>query len=155
MNALIKWKFWVWNPPRLKQHVLSNHENRRYRCEYPDCEKSYTTKECLKDHIASCHENRINHETHKNKKHQCPADIDSQIKTVAALISGFESFECTDCFLNKWFFNVHFLFCIEIFRLQRVFYKDFFLTIVFFYSIPKWKSVCWPRGLDRASFLQK
>ena len=29
------------------------------------------------------------------------ADIDSKIETVAALISGFESFECDDCFVNK------------------------------------------------------
>ena len=29
------------------------------------------------------------------------ADIDSQIETVAALISGFETVECDDCFINK------------------------------------------------------
>ena len=113
----------------LDEHVLSYHEKRRFQCDYPDCLKSYTDKRTLEDHVASYHENRGFHckypdcqkvyttnsdlRRHVLKKHTKKrfdtiavleahlADIDSQIETVAALISGFDSIECEDCFLNK------------------------------------------------------
>ena len=120
----------------LKLHVSSYHENRRLRCDYPDCQKSYTNRSGLFKHNSSEH-NNIQHvcanckeefrqksslNRHIRVKNCQPsfsktendrmaekivllethlADIDSQIKTVAALISGFESFDCTECFLNK------------------------------------------------------
>ena len=148
------------------RHVLIHHENRRLHCEYTDCQKSYTTKQHLEDHVSSYHEKRRFHceysdcrksytekqnlEDHvlsyhdkKDKKYLCKqlhcgaiyssrsglsyhirvkkcqpslsktendrkaekivflethlADIDSQIETVAALILGFDSFECDEC----------------------------------------------------------
>ena len=86
---------------------MSHHENRRFHCDYPNCKKSYPEKRFLENHFLSYHDKR---KTEKDKiddkievleKHL--TDIDSQIHTVAALISGFELFElkCGDCFSNK------------------------------------------------------
>ena len=82
----------------LELHVSSYHENRGFRCEYPDCQKSYTTKSNLCKHVLREHA-----EAHKRFETIAVlethiADIDSQIETVAALISGFDSFECDECF---------------------------------------------------------
>ena len=147
---------------RLKEHVFNYHENKRLTCEYQGCEKSFAAKTYRAIHVRSYHKgerwlcklpnckatftspselSRHIKDDHRNVKHTCAdcdtefkykvgldrhiekqkcksgfskketdkivcveahlADIDSQIKTVAALISGLDSVECEDCFLNK------------------------------------------------------
>ena len=116
----------------MQRHVLSFHKNERYSCDYQGCKKSYSEKVDLKNHIGSYHRNvRYTCDgcqtKYKNKrtldlhlkKQQCKkssnkkqneqisvveahlADIDSQIETVATLISGISSVNCHDCTLNK------------------------------------------------------
>ena len=45
----------------LRNHVLSLHQNRKFHCEYPYCQKSYTKKQYLADHVSSYHENQVFH----------------------------------------------------------------------------------------------
>ena len=151
------------NKENLKEHVLSHHKNKRFTCEYQDCKKSFGGKKHLAVHVRSYHKKerwlcklpnceasftvpsdlyrhiradhkQIRHtcarcnaefkskyelDLHSKKKKKCQpgfsrkekdkivfveahlADIDSQIETVAALISGLDSVECEDCFLKK------------------------------------------------------
>ena len=39
----------------LEQHVLSHHQNKRFHCKYPDCQKSYTRKQNLDEHVSGSH----------------------------------------------------------------------------------------------------
>ena len=94
----------------LEEHVSSYHENQRFQCEYSDCRKFYSTRSNLTKHVSKAHKNKRFDTIAVLKAHL--ADIDSQIETVSALISGFNSFECDDCFLNKWCCQTHVYFAI-------------------------------------------
>ena len=95
----------------LEYHVSSHPENQRFQCEYPECRKFFSSTSNLNKHASNVHNNKRFNTIAVLETHL--ADIDSQIETVAALISGFETFECDDCFLNKWFFNVQIVFAVQ------------------------------------------
>jgi len=88
----------------LAEHNSVKHQHIRYTC--AGCNNKYTSKKNLNYHIRI---QKCQPGFSKNKKDKIVflekhlADIDSQIGTLAALISGFNSFECDDCFslLNK------------------------------------------------------
>ena len=96
------------NQKSLTRHNKTDHQNLRHTC--AGCDKKFKHRYGLRYHIkvqkcqqtlSKTEKDEIDYKIEFLEKHL--ADIDSQIHTVAALISGFESFElkCDDCFSNK------------------------------------------------------
>jgi len=90
----------------LLKHNSSDHKNIKHVC--AGCNEEFTQKSSINRHIRvkKCQPSLSKTENDRKAEkivflETHLADIDSQIETVAALISGFESFECTDCFLNN------------------------------------------------------
>ena len=90
----------------LIRHIGVDPENKKPKC--AECHKEFKHKSDLNYHIRvqKCHQgssvtskDKIEDKIVLLEKHL--ADIDSQIETVAALISGLDSAECDDCFVNK------------------------------------------------------
>ena len=91
------------SPSELYLHIRADHKNIKYTC--ARCNAEFKAKYDL-----DCHSKRKKKcQLWFSKKEKDKivsveahlADIDSQINTVAALISGLDSVECEDCYLNK------------------------------------------------------
>ena len=90
------------SPKALAAHISSKHKNIRYKCS--GCNHGFSRKASLKDHIKMqrCRPGVRQNNSDKIEfleKHL--ASIDQQIGTLSTLISGFGSFECDECYLNK------------------------------------------------------
>ena len=90
------------SPKSLRDHIKTKHNKVKYTC--ASCIEEFKTGRSLKRHVEN---QKCRPSVHKNSTEKIEflekhlADIDSQIRTVAGLISGFESFECDDCHSNK------------------------------------------------------
>ena len=109
----------------LFKHNSAVHKNIKHVC--AGCNEEFKQNSALNHHIRviNCQPNvskpgndMMAEKIEFVEKHL--ADIDLQIETVAALISGFESFECTDCFLNKWFSTFISYFDLKLFLTSEV-----------------------------------
>ena len=91
------------SPSDLSLHIRADHKKINYKCDR--CNAEFRVKPDLNRHIKrkkKCQPGFGNNEKDKIEFVEAHlADIDFQIETVAALISGLDSVECDDCFFNK------------------------------------------------------